>query len=565
LGTLFSTLAIARSGLQVAQIQTDITGHNIANVNKEGFSRQRVQLLSPTPNVFPFGQIGRGVMVGGIDRIRDAFLDGVFRNQVPGLGSAEVQAQYFSQLQDLFLEPSGIGFGTRLDTFFDALGTYSNNVESLPVREALLAESSALAGSFNEISRRLFDMRTASNEQVKILVPQINSLGERIVDMNVQIRQAELNGTTANDLRDDRDVLLDELAKLVNITSRERENGEVEVLIGSTQFVSGNFFNEVEAVSNPALDPDRTDLVQLQTVEFGEVISITDGEVFGAINVRDTVIPELDARLDTLAGTLIQQINAIQSAGRGLSNRSGTITSTNPTTDAVTALGAAGLPFAVTPGTFDVVVYDAAGVPTTTTITITATTTLTDLAADLGAIADFSASVVGTDTLSLGTSPPFTFSFQNDTSGVLAALGVNSFFTGSDASDMAISSELTSDPTLIASGFNTDPLATGDNTAALAMAALRDLVVLDANTSTMNDFYEATIVQLGVDTRTNLDRLEVEMAFVDDFNRRRQEISGVNLDEEVTNLIQFQRAFEGSARVITIVDRMLETLVNIIR
>jgi flagellar hook-associated protein 1 FlgK len=562
-GTLFSTLDIARSGLQVAQVQVDIAGHNIANVNKEGFSRQRAELVARSPISFPFGVLGRGVEVQAINRIRDEFLDNAFRLQVPRLGGAEVQAQYFAQIEDAFLEPGETGFGTRLDVFFDVLHDFANNVESLPVRESVLAESQALAGSLHDLAERFNVLRTNANEEVRNLIPEINSLGEQIASLNVQIRGIEASGTQANDLRDERDVLVDELARLINITARERDNGEIDVLIGEDVFVNGEVSRQLAAVPNVALDPERGDLVEVRFADNNALVDIRDGHIYGALNIRDSVLVEVDGRLDELAGALIREINRIHSQGNGLANLSGTLSSTNPVTAAAVPLGSAGLPFAVSPGTFDVIVYDASGTPTTTTITITAATTLNDLAASLAAVPNFSASVVGGNTLQLGTAAPFTFSFANDSSGALTALGINGLFTGSDARTIAVSQHLLDDPSLLTSAFSSDVLNTGDNTAALALADLRQALVIDGNTASFNDFYETTIIRIGVDARANLQLRDVEQAFVNNFERRRQEVSGVSLDEEITFMIQFQRAFEASARVINVVDRMLDVLMQV--
>jgi len=564
LGTLFSALSVARSGMAAAQIQLDTTAHNIANVNREGFSRQRVEMGTISPNIFPFGEIGRGVLVTDVTRIRDSFLDRSFRDQVSGLGSADVQAGNYILLEDAFLEPGENGFGTRIDQFFDSLNDFSNNVEDFPVREAFLQEAQAVADSLNQVAQRLYDLRTNANEEVRNLVPEINGLTTRISDLNQNIRDAELNGTSANDLRDERDVALDQLSRLVNITTRETSDGTVLVLLSNDVLVDQVGAREIEAVRNPALDPERDDLVELQFVDNGNLVDAQSGEVFGALEIRDNAIPGVDGRLDTIAAALIEGINAIHSQGNGLTNHTGTVSSTNLVSASTDPLIAAGLPFTVTPGTFDVVVYDASNVATTTSITIAAGTTLDDLATQLSGVANLSASVTGNQ-LDITPAAGFSFTFANDNTNALPALGLNGLFTGYDARTIDINQDLVNDPGLLASGYSTDVLDTGDNSAALDMAALREALVLDTGASTISQYYQSTIAELGVDARSNFDTLETEHLFVQDFDRRRKEVSGVSLDEEVTSLLLFQRAFEASARVITIADRMLETLLNVAR
>ncbi|NUM53910.1 MAG: flagellar hook-associated protein FlgK [Candidatus Hydrogenedentes bacterium] len=562
MGSLFSALDIARSGMAAAQIQLDVTGNNIANVNTPGFSRQRALLEERFPALTAVGPIGRGVDVANIQRIRDAFLDQAYQGQAPNLGSSSVQTQYFNLLEDVFLEPSENGFGSRLDRFFDALNDFANNVESPPVREALISEANAMAGSLTGLIGRFDQLRTNANEEVRNLVPEINSLADRIVDLNRQIRLAEGGGANASGLRDQRGVLVDELSRIINISSREDSSGQLHIQIGADVLVDSSGARDIIAFRNPALDPERNDLVELRFADNNALVDVTNGEVFGALHIRDTVIPGLDDEIDQIAAALIEQINRIHSQGNGTQNLSGTITSTNNVTGAGTALVSAGLPFTVTPGTFDVVVYDNTGAPTTTTITITATTTLNDLATALNAVPNFSASVSGQQ-ISLGANAGFTFSFANDSTNVLPALGINGFFTGRDARSIGVNPDLEANPDWITSSFSDDVLNTGDNEAALQMAALRTALVLDSGTATISDFYQSTVAGLGIDSRAANDSLAVDEQFLLNLEARRQEVSGVNLDEEVTNLLLYQRAYEASARVITVTDRMLDALFSI--
>ena len=145
---------------------------------------------------------------------------------------------------------------------------------------------------------------------------------------------------------------------------------------------------------------------------------------------------------------------------------------------------------------------------------------------------------------------------------MLAALGVNGLFTGTGAQDIGVNQAIVDDPALLSGAFDTDPAAVGDNTAALALAGVQDGQYFLNGTATINDFYESLVVDIGVNARANEAALEVEQTLNENYARRREEISGVSIDEEVSSLIQFQRAFEASARVITVTDRMLESLLN---
>ena len=562
MGNLFSTLDIARSALQASQVQIDVAGHNIANVNKEGYSRQRVTLTARSPESHTYGELGRGVQVSDIERLREEFLDTVYRQQEQGLGSAETRASYFSRIEGLFQEPGASGFGTRLSEFFNSLNDFANSVEEQPVRMSVITEAQSLATSFNQIAQQVYALRSNANEEVRNAVPEINSFASRIAALNVSIRMEELGGHKANDLRDERDLELDQLAKLINISYRERENGQIDVFVSGDILVTGEDARQLVAQQDPAIDPQRSDLLAVRFADNGTAVDIRDGSLYGALTARDSDLAHVATRLDQIASAIIREVNAIHSTGNGLDNLSGTIAGSNAVNDPAAALSSAGLPFDVTPGSFDVVVYDASGAAAQTTVTITAATTLNDLVASLNAIPNFSASVGSDNTVRLGATGTNTFSFANDTSGALTALGINGLFTGHSAATMAVNSGIVNNPRLLTSGYSTDVLNTGDNTAAIALAGVQNKMVFDNGTATIQNFYESTIVRVGVDARANNQTLDVQNAFVNDFQNRRLAASGVSIDEEVTFMLQYQRGYEAAARVITIVDRMLDALLG---
>ncbi len=567
MGTLFSAFDIGRAGLGVAQVQLDVTGHNIANVNKEGFSRQRVEVLTRIPNMMSYGALGRGPGVATVARLRDTFLDVVYRNQVPGLGRSEVEAQYFQQVEDVFLEPSTSGFSNQLNVFFSAMSDFSNNVEEVAVRESALSEADALAANLRDVSSRLQALRTNANEEVRNQVDEINSLGRQIADCNKAIFNAELSGHPANDLRDDRDNLLDSLSKLVKITYREQDSGSTDVLIGGNEFVTGQTVRDLVATPNPALDPKRPDLVEVRFKDTAAPVRITDGTLFGVLDFRDNKISAVQGRLDAMAHQIIAAFNGIQSQGNGLDNFRTAMTSTNAVTDPTAGLNSVGLPFTVNDGKFDILLYDNAGnLAETVTVPVSVTgippTSLNDIAASINGSTNMTAAVDVNGLLTVTPAAGFSYVFSGDTAKVLPALGMNSLFLGSSAQDITVNSTVRSDPRLLSSGYSQDSLETGDNSAALDMAAVRAGKILENSSQTVSEYYEATITKLGIDARVNTQLMQVETSFVNDFETRRQQTSGVNLDEEVTSLLQFQRAYEASARIITVTDSMLQTIIN---
>jgi len=270
-------------------------------------------------------------------------------------------------------------------------------------------------------------------------------------------------------------------------------------------------------------------------------------------------------QLDALTAALIERMNRLQAAGSGTVGV-GSAATTNAASDPAVALGSAGLPFALTvPGSVKVFVYDAAGVVTGSgTVNVAAATTLNDVAAQLGAVAGLNAAVAG-GTLTVSAAAGSTFRFADDTSNLMAALGLNGFFTGTNAATIAVNAALDTDPRLLSTGAPdpvTGVVAPGDNSTTLAMARLRETAILAGGTATPHDFYAATIGVVGARTAAMNRQVESQDLVARTIQNQRDQVAGVSLNEEMTELIRFQHSFEAAARMIRAVDDMLDTVVN---
>ena len=566
MGTLLSAFGLGLSGLHVAQVQLDVTGHNITNVNTEGYSRQRAEQTTFEPLYRTYGPIGRGVTIQDIRRARNIFLDTVYRQQIQEAGASEIKQTYFNRLEDILSEPSEDGLGERLNLFFDALNDFAGNVEDTPTRTALLSEAEAVTGLLNDVAERIDTLRTDANEELRNTVPQVNALAESIATLNGRIQVLEGTGQCANDLRDDRDRLLDELSELVSVTIYERDDGIVDVTLGSDQFITATSYNALTVAPDPAIDPDHPELLTVRFEESGRDVNIQGGTMLGIIESRDVEIKRFEDNIDELARGLIAGINRIHTQSNGMLRYEGTLQSANVVADTGIPINDnEHLPYTLEDGSFDVVVYDTAtgAVAGTITVSVTAAgTTLNDIASAINAAANLSATTTPEGYLEITGGAGYAFSFANDSSGALTAIGANAFFSGYDAGTIGVSQDLIDDPRLISSRYSLDPLETGDNTAALALAAVRDADILSGDSQTLNEYYESTVVDLGVRSRLNSDTYDAAQVFANDLEARRQEVSGVSLDEEVAALLVFQRAFEASARILTVADSMIETLLN---
>jgi flagellar hook-associated protein 1 FlgK len=298
-------------------------------------------------------------------------------------------------------------------------------------------------------------------------------------------------------------------------------------------------------------------------------MTITSGELYGLLNARDNILPTIETDLNNLVNALIAEFNKIHSQGNGLS------AFTSLTSDNFVLAGtegndlddpATGLAFTPVDGSFEINVIDATGAVSTTTITVDldgvgADDSLNDLAANLNAVADISASV-SNGRLVITADPTYSFTFSNDSSNVLQVLGLNTFFSGSNATNIDINSVVENNLTLIAASLSTDPLATGNNENALNLAGLQQGLVMESGIATLGDSLNATVSNIGnVANRLDLEA-QTQDLFVREMDARRQQVSGVDLNEEAANLIRFQRGFEAAARLITVTDAMLEAVIR---
>jgi len=574
---LFSTLGIAVSGLHAHQTAVNITANNIANVDTEGYSRQRVDLVSQDPVAVADGLIGRGVRVGSITRARNELLDVIYRHQSSALGGSLEEQRVMARVEDLLFEPSDVGLTSLLDDFFGAFRELAANPEEQPLRVTTVDSATRLADAIRSLESNLDQLRTDADRELRALTTDVNTLLEQVAELNQQIAHLEVDGgQQANELRDHRDLLLDQLSDLLKISTASAADGSVSVTAEGLQLVSSVMAYHIEDRVNPTLDPVRTDFVELAIVETGMVLTPSEGRIEGLLTARDTLVPELEAKLDGFTRSLVREVNLIHSQGRGL-RLFETVAGTESVESGTEPLDlddpATGLAFPPQDGAFDVNVVDSAGNLVTTTITVDldgagSDDSLLDIAGKLNAVGNLTASAVG-GSLEINAAGGYTFGFSNDTSGLLTAIGINTLFTGSTAREIDVNSVVKGEPSYLAAALNPDPRYTGDNSNAVAMGNLEltpvDVVVGSTTTRvSLGDFLRTAVSDVGVSAQRLGREVESQQLFTRRLDTRRQEISGVNINEEVADLIRFQRGFDASARLISIIDEMLQTLISAI-
>lgn len=472
---LFGSLNLATRALSTQREGTEVAGHNLANVNNPAYARQRLSITTSPTIPTQMGPQGTGVQSVGITQIRNGLLDRQILTETSVLGSLNAQQSALQYAQSSLGQlidrqassPDGTGAASGvggqhgiaedLSSFFNAFQSLSTNPTSTTERQSTLLKAQDLASQFQQVGSRLNDVHQLLNQSIESDVDVANAALDDIAKLNQQIVRTEVDGGVANDLRDVRQARLEELGKLVSISTAEQPGGAVDISIGGKVMIAGASVLDRLQVYDAG---DGQTLVRSESS--GAPISITGGSIEGTIEARDGALGNLRASLDTLASELIREVNAIHVGGFGLSGTTG-----------------------------------------------------------------------------------------------------EAFFTGTNASSIGVNAVLMDDPTKVqASGVAG---AAGDNQVALALAQLADKSIAGLGNHTFSESYGDTVAGLGqslASINTQIDNQNIVGGML---SRQRDSISGVSLDEEMTDLIRFQKAFEASARLVSIIDEMLDTVIGMKR
>ena len=461
----FADLNTAMRALMASQYALSVVNHNISNANTEGYSRQAAKLSATEAFPIPafnraaiVGQLGTGVQVDMIQRYRNDFVDLQLRTESESLSQWKVTQDILQQAELYFHEPSENGLNAALSRFWNSWTEVGNSPQDVAVRQALRENATDLAGVIKSTYGRLSALRADVNDQIGLKVQEINSLAERIAALNGQIVKVQSIGYQPNDLRDQRDLLVDQLSQLIDISYTETSTGAMAISVGGRNLVFNQEYRPLAAVPDPA----NGNLYSLQWQEDGSALTVMGGELKGLLDLRDVSLPGMQATLNEMAAALVAQVNAAHRAGYGLN----------------------------------------------------------------GATAQ-------------------------------------DFFTatpGSEAATIAVAPAIAADVASIASATSAD--APGDGSNALAIAAIQQQKVMSGGTASIDGFYQAFISQLGVDVSNAKAMTDNQQVLVQQLTQRKQEESGVSLDEEAIDLIRYQRAYQAASRMVTTIDEMLDQVIN---
>ncbi len=640
-----SDLSIGLTGLLTAQRALKTIGHNIANVNTPGYSRQSLSLEAGAPDTTAYGPIGSGVTIDEIVRIKDDLLDSQINSFKSMSGSAEVQNNMLQNIESIFNELSEFSLNSMLEKFFDSAQNLSLNPGDISARNQLLQDAQNLANQgFHSLNEQFRNLTIDASQRIEASVSELNSITGEIASLNKRINEIELGtvGENANDLLDKRDRLINELSELGDIrVINNSRNSSVDILLGGTLIVHAE---NHETISTSITGDGIAKIQGLSSA------NINGGKLEGLLNMQDVTIPKYMQFIDTLAASFIKEVNNIHSEGVGLSGGITTLTSTNQVNDADDLLTATGLPFEPDAGSLYIsITDDSTGEITKSKISIDANETLNTLTAKITALSNITANS-NNGILTISADSGYTFNFskeldtnpgsigsavttlsgyytgndndtftltvidagvdseigkgsakievtdalgtvlttldvgssytpgdplaiadgvsvsfgsgnialtQNialdvvsdpDTSNVLTSLGLNTFFEGNDASTIGVSQYIIDDVSRIAVASSSSP---GDNSNALRLIDLQNSTL--TNNETFSDFLHGSVAQLGIETAAQNSSKESFQTILTNLENRRQEISGVSIDEEMINTMRFQQAFQASARYISVI------------
>ena len=502
--SLGSILSVARSALSHQQLVIQTAGHNIANAETEGFTRQRVDGQAAYPQRFPYGSVGTGVAVDDIRRQRDVLLDVSYRSEASGYGAASLRQELLSGVEGILGEPSDDGLAAAMDAFWSGWSELANAPTSAAARSVVQQRARNVTSLFNTYDARLTATRDQTRLRLENSLVELNALTDEIARLNGRIVSAEVGGQMANDLRDQRDLAVDKLSKLGDLRALPQPDGAVTIVLGNTTVVDGIHATPLRIAATEGAT------LQLATAARPyQPLQAIGGSTQAMVDFLNVELSDVQEKLDALANGFARAVNAIHQRGND------------------------GTPAAP---------YDAFFVDKTTdgfapggdphdrplpANTVTART--------IGLFSAIDADASRIATTSSRTARPA----DNDIALALAGLRTASRVTvgGVDLGPIAY--------TLVDRSTNPPGRVTQSGTS-------------------LADFYRATTSALATNVKDAESAATVRRTLTEQADQRRQAISGVNIDEELTTLMRAQQAYAAAAKVITVADEMMQSLVNMI-
>lgn len=571
--SLNSTLHIANSSLIASQIGLQVASHNLANANTAGFTRQVALLESLRGRVTDPNMIGSGVAVTQVRRQIDQALQERLWSGVSEEFSTAQQFAVYNQLESILAEGTDFDTSSQLSSFFN---TWSEATTLLDTQSTLVNQGKTLTSFIRNIRSELDGQRRQIEDQIDAQTAQANALFQEIADINQTISIREIGQAQASSLRDRRDQLVTELSTLVDVNVNENPEGLYDVFVGSTPVVLGTRNRGIE-IERETVDGVTTVTPRLK--DNGAPLPVKGGSIGGLLESRAGAIDATIEKLDDLSAQLIFQVNRLHSTGTnadGLTSASATLAidaaHRNLPINHPDNASFADLPFAAENGGFFVEVrnkesgtsdrvwievdldgIDDNGLPSTAD-----DTTAEEIRAAIDAVDGVTASFSPDGRLNIESSPGFSFSFDDDSSAVLAVMGVNSFFTGTNAQDIDVREGAEVMLGRIVDGQFVE------NANALRIGALGEQAVEQLGGVTIGKSWSLHAQDIA--TQAGGARVGAEASAIvrQSLESQRASISGVSIDEESMNLLTYQRQYQAAAQVVQVAQSMFDILLNLV-
>ena len=623
MATLFNTLGVGYSGLNVAQVGVNVTGQNISNAETDGYSRKRVVQSAATPIFTAPGNMGNGVEIDNIERIFDNFVYRRYTASYSDKENSDYKKKTLDELSTYFPEVDDVGIKADLKEFYNLWQRFADNPNDNAIKMDLAQRTQTLSDHIHHVNSQVYDMQERLNQELKVNVDEVNKIAQKIASINNSIAKAEsADGYTANDLRDKRGVLERDLSRLIGASvsvegmssninldsSANKIDGNYSIHVNGFNIVDGSSYHPIVIDNKNSANGfydlyyERQDGVlvpideKIRSGKIGAILDLRGSKIDKTTGMpSDGVIQDVYDNLNGFAKSLINSTNNIY-ANVATTNMVSNQLKFNPDEPLVNS----GLD--INEGSFDIVIYDINGNEVSSrTINIDASTTLTntdrnnsieyqlqenkDDDNDGNANNDIDDMIVfsspdgnSSDRFEISLSKTYqsmgyTFAIKDNlkstdfSSGTnfAGALGLNKFFDGENATNIDLAFDFKQDPTKISAGASE---ITGDNSVALDMVQHQfEKYDFKIGNSTVNDthygFFDTITSDVGIKASAAATANDTITAQFNAVELEYQSVSKVNIDEEMTNLIRYQSAYGAAAKVITTVDQMLNTLLGI--
>lgn len=312
--SLQSLLSIARSALQTHQQAMNITGHNVANANTPGYTKQRLVIQAETPLGGPLFPVGRGITAVAIQRTRNDFYDSTFRSGTGDLGRSSTMHDYLGQVETALNEPSSTGLSSTMDGLFHSLSDLSNDPASRPNRDLVVAAANRLIQQFHGLDAQVKAVGQQAYTDMSTQADQVNAIAQRIGSLNAQIQAMGGANHSAPDLQDQRDQLIDQLSQFVGVRAVLKSDGTASVIAGDTMLVDGAQVTGIR-VAAAASGPGYAIVTKTGNVP----IDVVSGSLKGLVDLTQTKLPDVQTKLDQLASAFVIEFNNVHRTGTTLS------------------------------------------------------------------------------------------------------------------------------------------------------------------------------------------------------------------------------------------------------